>query len=404
MTTRRYFANAAPQRTLTGSMTSGQTTLTISGAFTGWPTQFPFFAGLDVGTLSFEIVSVTAIAGSIATIVRGQDGTTGISHAAGATLDQVVIRLDADEANAHTSSNSGVHGVAGSVVGTTDVQTLSGKTLTSPTINGGTQASPVVNTPTINTPTVNGGTASNATNTGDATHSALIGKATTAGGKTLSLVNSAGVEKASADDAGNLSMPGAITTGGLTTASNGVVGGVIMPRTYATGAARDAAITAPVSSMLVWLVNPGIFSGYNGTSWIQLRGNDALEVVNIPLSGTQATPGAGTATWVTIGTATVPPWASKARVTWGVSGYSDSSVSSLNVTCAIKIGSVSGVSIRIPGSTVTTPSLTVGTSELLTGLSTGPQSVTVSATYGSGSGVFNATVDTRVYASIDYLL
>jgi hypothetical protein len=402
MTTRRYFANAAPQRTLTGSMTSGQTTLTISGAFTGWPTQFPFFAGLDIGTLSFEIVSVTAIAGSVATIVRAQDGTTGISHAAGATLDQVVIRLDADEANAHTSSNSGVHGVAGSVVGTTDVQTLSGKTLTTPTINSPVVNTPTVNTPTINTPTISGGTASNATNTGDATHPALIGKATTAGGKTLSLVNSAGVEKASADDAGNLSMPGAITTGGLTTASNGVVGGVIMPRLYATGAARDAAITAPLSSMLVWLVNPGIFSGYNGTSWIQLRGSDALEVLNA-VPGTYST-SAGTATWVTIGTATVPPWATKARVTWGVSGYAASTTSALNVTCAVKIGTVAGTSMRMPGSTVTTTNNTIGASELLTGISTGSQSVTITATFVGGTGSFGTTVDTRIYASIDYIL
>jgi microcystin-dependent protein len=143
MPARRYFANAAPQRTTAGSITSGAGTVSVSGTFGGWPTQFPFFAVFEYGGAAMEIVSVTNIAGSTATITRGQGGTPAVSHAAGVTFDFAFVAQDFDEANAHTSASSGVHGISGSLVGTSDAQTLSNKTLTSPTINS---------------PTVSGGT------------------------------------------------------------------------------------------------------------------------------------------------------------------------------------------------------------------------------------------------------
>lgn len=135
MPTRRHYANAAPQLTLSGAITSSATSATATPGFTGWPVTFPYFAVLELGTGNEEIVSVTNVIGSTATIVRSQDGTSGISHAAGATLDQCVIRQDFDEANAHTSANAGVHGVSGNVVGDADIQSLSNKTLSAPNIN-----------------------------------------------------------------------------------------------------------------------------------------------------------------------------------------------------------------------------------------------------------------------------
>lgn len=40
--------------------------------------------------------------------------------------------------NEHDTATTGVHGLSGNVVGTSDSQTLTNKTLTSPTLNGGT--------------------------------------------------------------------------------------------------------------------------------------------------------------------------------------------------------------------------------------------------------------------------
>ena len=306
--TRRYYANAAPQQTLSTSLNASATSLTIAGSFTGWPSSFPFFATLDLGTGTDEIVSVTGISGTTATIVRGQDGTTAQSHPSGATLDCTVVRQDLDEANAHVNATTGVHGVSGAVVGTTDTQTLTNKTLTNAILNN---------------PTVSGGNYTNFAAAGDATHAAMTGSATTSGGKTFSGKNSSGVEKFSVNDAGNVvtsgtvssagitssgpasattgsfsgavtgasftatgavagatanitgavsagsvSSTGAVSGSGFTASGNGVVSGVIQPNVYATTAARDAAITSPAAGMTVFITAEGRKHTYNGSAWV----------------------------------------------------------------------------------------------------------------------------------------
>ena len=100
--TRRSYAGAAPACTLTSSITSGDTTASLTGTVTNWPTTAggPFHMVIDPGLSTEEKVLVgSRSTGSLSSITRGVDGTTAVSHSAGATCYPVFTATDADEAN-----------------------------------------------------------------------------------------------------------------------------------------------------------------------------------------------------------------------------------------------------------------------------------------------------------------
>jgi len=133
MPVNRYYSSTAVDTTLTGAATSSGTTITVASV-SGFPASYPYTLALDYDTSSEELVNVTAAAGTTLTITRGQDGTSGVSHDAGAAVKHVISGRDLREPQEHMAASSAVHGVTGSVVGTSDTQTLSNKTLTTPTI------------------------------------------------------------------------------------------------------------------------------------------------------------------------------------------------------------------------------------------------------------------------------
>jgi hypothetical protein len=131
------YSNVALQTTLAGNISSGALSINV-GLTTGFPSA-PFVLALDYGAATEELVLVTAPpSGTTLTVTRGYGGTSAQSHSIGAVVRHVYNAQDAVDFRTHEASTGAVHGLTGSIVGTSDVQSLSNKTLTSPTINAGT--------------------------------------------------------------------------------------------------------------------------------------------------------------------------------------------------------------------------------------------------------------------------
>ena len=139
MTTRKY-SSRSQQTTLTGALTSSGTSATVvSGtSLVGGVTISAgetFTVVIDPDTALEEIVDVTAVSTNTLTIIRAIDGSSGQAHSAGAVVRHMAVGRDYREANTHIEATTG-HGATGAVVGTTNTQTLTNKTLTSPTVSG----------------------------------------------------------------------------------------------------------------------------------------------------------------------------------------------------------------------------------------------------------------------------
>ena len=99
----REYSSTSVATTLASGVNDVATTITLAtgtgAAFMGGITLAggnvdQFTAALDVDTINEEIIFITARSGDTLTVVRGQAGTTNISHTAGASIKHVLTSDD----------------------------------------------------------------------------------------------------------------------------------------------------------------------------------------------------------------------------------------------------------------------------------------------------------------------
>lgn len=142
---RRQYAGAAFPSVLIAELAASAAALTIEcDDLTNWPDGMvgPFVVAADRGLPTEEKILCSSRTANTLTVYddgvtsgRGWDGTSIQYHNINAVIEHVFSATDADEANLHVNSSSGVHGLTGSVVGTDDTQTLTNKTLEGATLS-----------------------------------------------------------------------------------------------------------------------------------------------------------------------------------------------------------------------------------------------------------------------------
>lgn len=137
---RREYKGAAAATVLTTVLGGSVSDLEIfCNDLTNWPTGFggrPFYVVIDRGKANEEKVLCSSRTGNTLTVFtdgitngRGADDTSISTHSINSTIEHVYTAVDADEANAHVNTGTGVHGLTGNVVGDTDAQELTNKTI-----------------------------------------------------------------------------------------------------------------------------------------------------------------------------------------------------------------------------------------------------------------------------------
>jgi len=134
----RNYKSIAEPKTLSGNVSNVATQITLNNV-TGLPSP-PYVLVLNPDTASEEAVLVTTdqtgVTSPTLKVSRAiETGATAQSHTSGDEVRHMIVGSDLQLVHDHLDDTTTAHGVSGAVVGTTNTQTLTNKTLTSPKIN-----------------------------------------------------------------------------------------------------------------------------------------------------------------------------------------------------------------------------------------------------------------------------
>jgi hypothetical protein len=128
--------------------------------------------------------------------------------------------------------------------------------------------------------------------------------------------------------------------------------------------------------------------------------NQQADYIEFIPGSTLSTPGAGTADWFTVGTITVPAWATKARIDVLIDNIFSGAAQG-SATCVVKLGTIASTTRNVQGIAAAGGHAWC-TAVLLTGISTGSQTLKVTATFVSGA-VISVGTTSAVACPIMYL-
>jgi hypothetical protein len=134
----RNYSSISEPKTLTADVSSVATQITLNNV-TGLP-SVPYVLVLNPDTASEEVILVTTdqtgVTSPTVKVSRAiETGASAKTHTNGDTVKHMIVGTDLQIVHDHVDNTTTAHGATGAVVGTTNTQTLTNKTLTSPKIN-----------------------------------------------------------------------------------------------------------------------------------------------------------------------------------------------------------------------------------------------------------------------------
>jgi hypothetical protein len=317
MTTRQY-SSRSQQSTLTGSITSVDTTMTVvsGSALLGGqsiPGGTTFTLVIDPDTALEEIVDATSVATNTFAITRSVDTVSGAqAHSAGAAVRHMAIGRDFREANAHIENTTTAHGITlADIVKVTDTGRVDSTMIANNTIvDGDINSAAGISDTKLNTistalKVANSATTATSANTasaivardgsgnftagtitadltGTASAATLAAAATAlATGRTIALTGDVTGTTGSFDGTGNATMTSAIAAGVIVDAD--INASAAIDKTKIAGTAITAADTGTVYSAMIaddTIVNADI-SSYAAIAYSKLDLNGTITSADI---------------------------------------------------------------------------------------------------------------------------